>query len=366
MQGQPRATGVTIGKFFGIETRLHWSFLLVLVLLFVVGAVGNGLPAALTTVTLFVAIFGCVLLHELGHALAARRYGIGTKEILLLPIGGLAQLERIPSNPRQELVIAVAGPLVNVAIVALLLPVSMVSQASFVATLIQVNVILVIFNLLPAFPMDGGRILRAILAFRMSAARATRIASSIGRAFAVLFAIAGWFINPFLILIAAFVWMAGRQETAFVEEREALGTTRVDDAMQIDFFELDASEPVNMALLKSVRSGQSLFPVYEGTAWTGVFDASSIDLTAFANRPDIPVGRFVDADALAVAPSDSLREVSMLLRSRSKVAAVVVEANRPIGIISLPAIQRFRTLSRARRSGSSVNAGTQRATPQTV
>src|SRR5690606_20872456 len=179
-----------IGAFGGTEVRVHVTFALLLLWIWFIQYQAGGAAAAWEGVIFIVAVFACVVLHEFGHIIAARRYGIRTPDITLLPIGGLARLERMPDEPRQELVIAVAGPLVNVAIAAFIFLVLGYSvgleqmaeienpRADFFARLAGVNVFLVVFNMIPAFPMDGGRVLRALLATRLPWARATQIAAS--------------------------------------------------------------------------------------------------------------------------------------------------------------------------------------------
>ena len=201
-----------LGRVFGIDVSLHWTLLLLIAFS---GLGGGGIYGVLISA----AVFGCVLLHELGHSLAARQYGIETDSIVLLPIGGIATLQRMPRKPTQELWIAVAGPLVNVGIAALLWMLLGVAKvvaptlAPFVFHLMVINVGLVVFNMLPAFPMDGGRVLRSLLAMQLPYLRATQIAAKAGRIMAVLFGIAGLLVgNLMLMLIAVFVWFAGSAE----------------------------------------------------------------------------------------------------------------------------------------------------------
>src|SRR5512147_1158685 len=214
-----------IGTLAGIELRIHVTFLL---LLGWVGAAhwmsGKSLDAALNGLAFILALFGCVLLHELGHSLAARKYGIPTRDITLLPIGGVARLERMPEKPAQEFWVALAGPAVNVVIAALLFawlnitngwaPLSRLNVASgpFLERLLVANVWLVLFNLIPAFPMDGGRVLRAVLASRMEYVRATQIAAVVGQGLALVFGLIALFGNPMLLFIALFVWIGASQE----------------------------------------------------------------------------------------------------------------------------------------------------------
>ncbi len=210
-----------IGRLFGIKIRVHWTMLLLAAWIFLSGLVtGGGSVAAVTTLIFVAAIFACVLFHEIGHALAARQFGIATHDITLLPIGGVAALTRMPKDPLQELWIAAAGPLVNVAIATLIFAVLTVGSVSgsspaghFFWQLGLVNVALVLFNMIPAFPMDGGRILRALLAMIMNHASATRIAATVGQVSAVGLGLLGLFSGNFmLVLVAGFVYLAARAE----------------------------------------------------------------------------------------------------------------------------------------------------------
>ncbi len=223
-----------IGEFRGIGVYLHFTFLLLvgLIALWTLNA-QSSLVAAVEVVLFLLALFTCVVLHEFGHALTAQKYGIPTRDITLLPIGGVARLERMPENPRQELWVALAGPAVNVVIAAGLLalltltgswtPLAQftLSGGSLLQQIAIVNITLVVFNMLPAFPMDGGRVLRALLAMQTDYTRATLTAGRIGQAMAVLFGIFGLFSNPMLILIAVFVWTGAQQEMLATRARSA-------------------------------------------------------------------------------------------------------------------------------------------------
>src|SRR5512139_1754857 len=214
-----------LGRFAGIDVFVHATFLLL------IGWVGysqwlenRNWGDVLNGILFILALFLCVVLHEYGHALTARKFGIKTRDITLYPIGGVARLERMPDKPIQEFWVALAGPAVNLVIAAVLfgwlfftgafIPVSQLtlSTVPFIERLAVINLSLVLFNLLPAFPMDGGRVLRSLLAMRLDQVRATNIAATVGQGMAILFGIAGFFGNPFLILIAFFVWFGASQE----------------------------------------------------------------------------------------------------------------------------------------------------------
>ena len=208
------------------------------------------------------ALFAIVVLHELGHALTAKKFGVRTLDITLLPIGGVARLERIPEDPKQELWIALAGPAVNIALALVLgilltitkqIGATFVSQASgseWLRSLLWINVGLAGFNLLPAFPMDGGRVLRALLAMKMDRAKATHVAATIGQAMAWVFGLAGLFTNPWLVFIALFIWMAATQEDSMVQIRSALGGLPVSSLMINQVHSLAADE----SFLKSLTT----------------------------------------------------------------------------------------------------------------
>ena len=226
-------SSLKVASIFGIEVRIHLTFLLFLIWIWFSYYQVAGFDGAVQGVLFILALFACVLLHEFGHAFAARGFGIETPDITLLPIGGVARLSRIPEKPWQELVVAIAGPLVNVVIAAALILVihtnATLEQLEYLespriellAKLASVNVMLVLFNLIPAFPMDGGRVLRALLAMAMPYARATQIAAWIGQGLAIVFGIVGIFVNPWLIFIAFFIFAGAQQEAAMARSKGA-------------------------------------------------------------------------------------------------------------------------------------------------
>jgi len=234
-----------VARIAGIDVRIHATFFLLLAWFGFIYYADGGYAAMFAGLTFIILLFVCVVLHEFGHALAARAYGIRTPDITLLPIGGIARLERMPDKPWQELVVALAGPAVNVVIALALflvlgrffdtddLGAMAEGRGHLLTKLLAINVILVVFNLLPAFPMDGGRVLRALLAMRLKHARATRIAAGVGQVVAVLFGVLGvWAGNPFLILIAVFVFFGARAEASFATFKETAEDTHVAAIMR--------------------------------------------------------------------------------------------------------------------------------------
>jgi Zn-dependent protease len=282
-----------LGRLCGIDIYLHWSFLIVPAWVALTTLAAGAALASAVSATLFIfAVFACVLLHELGHALAARRYGIATRDITLLPIGGLARLENMPQAPRQELAIALAGPAVNLAIAAAIgagllvggtvaWPTLVPAAGSFLANLVAVNLALAVFNLLPAFPMDGGRVLRAVLAMHLPYARATQIAAVVGQGLAVCLTVMGLFGSWNLLLVGLFVFVAARGEADRAASRPTMPSSP------------DASEGGPLVLLpaharadevaRAVFAEQYYFPVVQGREVVGVLPKAAL-LRALANR----------------------------------------------------------------------------------
>lgn len=268
---------ITIARVAGSEIRIHMTFLLLLAFWGLDGYQRGGAVAAMNDVILVIAVFACVVLHELGHALAARRYGIKTPDITVLPIGGLARLSRMPDKPSEEIVIAIAGPLVNVVIAAVLFAVlgivdmravSHVGDPTYnlVAQVAGTNVLLVLFNLIPAFPMDGGRVLRALLSMPFGRLRATEIAASLGLVIAVLFGLGFIFLRnvepffnqPMLVLVAVFIAFVGQRELAFVRYQES--ARRAREAVP---------EVVSAAPILYDVTGEPIRPGFSGFLWDG-------------------------------------------------------------------------------------------------
>ena len=278
-----------LARIAGIDIYVHITFLIVIVW---IGAIywaqNQNLTAVVQGVGFILTLFACIVLHEYGHALTARRYGIRTRDITLLPIGGLARLERMPEVPAQELWVALAGPAVNVIIAAVLFiwlqasgnwePLDGVDVASgaFAERVLMANVFLAGFNLLPAFPMDGGRALRALLATRMEYTRATQRAAKIGQGMAVVFAFVGLQGNPMLIFIALFVWIGAGQEASMVQMKSSLAGIPVRRAMLTQFSILTPASTIGDAVALVLTGSQQDFPVVSDGRVEGILTRGNL------------------------------------------------------------------------------------------
>ncbi|HXG30549.1 MAG TPA: site-2 protease family protein [Thermodesulfobacteriota bacterium] len=343
-----------LGEVAGIGVYIHATFLLIV--LWVVLShwmQGQGLTNAIIGVAFVLTIFGCVLLHELGHALTAKRYGIRTRDITLLPIGGVARLERMPDDPRQELWVALAGPAVNVVISGVLYiwletingfePISQlgVTRGSFAERLMVVNVFLVLFNMIPAFPMDGGRVLRAALAMRMDYTRATQIAATLGQAIAFLFGFIGLFTNPFLLFIALFVWIGAAQEAGITQIRSALGGIPVSRAMITDFRTLSASDPLARAVELILSGSQQDFPVMEDGRVVGILTQADLLVALAKHGQGIEVREVMRRDFQVVDSSEMLEMVFTRLQTSDCHTLPVTRNGQLVGILTMDNIGEF-------------------------
>lgn len=337
-----------VGEYAGIGVYIHATFLLLIAWVGISHwAPGRDAGAALTAVGFILSLFGCVLLHEFGHALAARRFGIATKDITLLPIGGLARLERMPEEPRQELLVALAGPLVNVVIAAALLvwlivtsalvPLNGMTMATgpFVERLMIVNVVLVVFNMIPAFPMDGGRVVRALLAMRMEYTRATSIAASLGQGLAMLFGLLGLLSGNFVLLfIAFFVWIGAGQEASMVQMKSALGGIPVSRAMQTDFRTIENSDPLQKPVDLLLTGAQQDFPVLWGQELVGVLTRSDLIAALSSRGPEVPVQEVMRRDFTIADPFEMLETAFQRLQECQCHTLPVVRNGILVGLLT--------------------------------
>lgn len=340
---------IRIGSYRGIAVFIHWTFFLLLAWIGGEQALqGGGMEGVTRELILVLCIFLCVLLHEFGHALAARRYKIQTRDITLLPIGGVARLEKMPEAPMQEFVVAIAGPLVNVVIIALLIPLVLLGKGfpiafdfddlaanSLAVNLILVNFSLVVFNLIPAFPMDGGRIFRSLLALKFHRLRATRMAARLGQAIAVLFVIGGLYGNPVLILIGVFVFMGARAELASMEQEHALAGIKVRHIMQTAFRTIHPDATLSVAAKMLLEGDATDFLVVDDRGEVqGVLTRTNLLLGYAHLSQDHPV-RAAAVPALAsLQAADSADKAWEQFRSGDAVLFPVLENNKLCGILT--------------------------------
>jgi Zn-dependent protease/CBS domain-containing protein len=357
---------IKLGKIAGIEVFLHLTTVVLFAWIALGQYLGSGsLQAALGGVAFVGTLFGIIVLHELGHALAARRYGIATRDITLLPMGGVARLERMPEDPKQELVVALAGPAVNVVLalllLALLAPHAVVSSlldlrlmgGDFLARLLQINVGLALFNLIPAFPMDGGRVLRALLAMRTDYVRATGIAAGVGQALALVFGFVGLLWNPFLIFIALFVWMGAAGEASMVQLRGALGGIPLGRAMMTDFRTLAPQDTLARATDHVLSGFQHDFPVVDGDGRiVGVLTRADL-ISALSQRGrDALVSEAMRREFMTADSHEMAEQVFAKLQECDCRTLPVTHRGRLIGLINAENVGEFLMIQAALRGES--------------
>jgi len=337
-----------LGEVTGIGIYVHATFgILVAWIGMASWASGGTVAAVVGAIAFILALFGCIVLHELGHALAARRYGIRTRDITLLPIGGMARLERMPEEPSQELVVALAGPAVNFAIaIALWVGLSLAGglrldaatsalEGPFLQRLMFVNAVIAVFNLLPAFPMDGGRVLRALLARRMSYVAATQTAAHVGQVAAFGLGLLGLLANPFLIFIALFVWIGAAGEASMVQMRSALAGIPVEQAMLSDFETLRADDPLSRAVDITLRGSQKDFPVLSGGQVNGILTQERLLAALARDGPDAPVAGAVRDQVMVVDSHDMLEGALARLEGATASAIPVTHNGVVVGLLTM-------------------------------
>ena len=339
-----------IGRFLGSELRVHATFFLLLLWIGLSAFVIGGLEAAVVNTVFILALFACVVAHEYGHALMARRFGIATPDITLLPIGGMARLERMPEKPAQEIAVALAGPAVNVAIWAILVVVFRAEtdlvvlldienpREGFLGRLAAVNLFLVLFNMLPAFPMDGGRVFRALLALWLPRVQATRVAAFGGQVMAFLFGLAGLMTgNPILLLVADFVFISAMAESGHVATEEFGRHIGVREAMITRFEALAEDATLNEAASALIRTTQREFPVLDAHGGLAGFLTRNGLYTALADEgPSTrPIAPHVLRDAPAVPIGAALlAAVQAMQRTGSPAVGVTGPSGALIGYVT--------------------------------
>lgn len=335
----------------GIPVSVHWTFLLLLLWVAInTWRNGGGISGVVVSLAFVIVIFACVTLHELGHALAARRYGIITRDITLLPIGGLARLDRIPEDPKQELVVALAGPAVNVVIGSVLYLLAILTSdenilanfateglkaSTFLTAVAYTNLFLALFNLLPAFPMDGGRVFRALLSFAMSRVKATNIAANVGKLVSIGFAAYGLLVGqPFLLLIALFVFFGAGMEAKHVEDNAVLSGLRVADALRTRFAALSTDVTLGEAVSELLRGGDTDFIVMDNGKVEGILTRTHIvEAMSKGAQAETAAGLVMQVSFISVSTNTGLSEARQKLAESGQNILPVIDNGELRGII---------------------------------
>jgi Zn-dependent protease len=351
-----------LARIAGIDVYVHATFLMVVAwIALVYWNESQRVEAVVEGVGFILALFTCIVLHEFGHALTARHYGIRTRDITLLPIGGLARLERMPEEPAQELWVALAGPAVNVVIAVLLfvwLQVSGVWESvdqlgvaigGFAERIMMANVFLAGFNLLPAFPMDGGRALRALLATRMEYTRATQRAALIGQGMAIFFGFIGLQGNPMLIFIALFVWIGAGQEASMVQMKSSLAGIPVRQAMLTQFATLTPANTLGDAVDLLLAGSQQDFPVLMDGRLEGILTRKDLLAALTRSGRNARVGDHMERTCATAEASEMLETVLARVQGRHCHTVPITDRQAVIGLLTMDNVGEFLMVQAAER-----------------
>jgi Zn-dependent protease len=347
---------VQVGKFFGIPLKIHITFWLLLLFVALSAGKREGLQGGIHGVVFVSLLFACVVLHELGHSIVAQHLGITVRDIILLPIGGVSQMERIPDEPRKELFISAIGPLISLTLALLLFIVARLlaldtgmPQASFLNAnvlvgLFWINLILGIFNLLPAFPMDGGRVLRAMLAMKMEYLQATHIAVSVGQAFAIFFFFYGLFYNFWLALIGIFIYMGAEGEEHDTIIRRALRKTPVGQALITSFNHLSPDDSLQDAMNIACHGLQMDFPVMQDGKLVGILPKERFLRAMRDYPPDTLIGSVMNTEFITLSDTDPLAEAYNRIHEIKDGFVPVMHDGHLSGFINLEQIGKYHML----------------------
>lgn len=351
---------LNLGRVFGIRVQIHWTFVFLIGwVVFMELSRGGDFNSVILYIGFVLAIFGCVVLHELGHALTAKRYGINTRKITLLPIGGVASLERMPEEPKKEFMVAIAGPAVNVVIALLLysiVPVdnfisqdpevleqtlSHVTPNNFLFYLLTANLMLVVFNAIPAFPMDGGRVLRALLSMRMDRVKATQVAATLGQMVAVAFFFIGLLYNPILILIALFVFFGAQSENLMVRQLAMLRGHKVKEAMMTNISVVHPEDSLGKLINILLSGSERQFVVAKDGQVQGIVSQSILTKSLQEHNREVQVNQIMSPEFDTVGPDDDLIDIYKKARIDRNAFIPVVDNGKLVGVIDMNNINEF-------------------------
>lgn len=345
------SSGKPLLKLAGIDIYIHWTFLILLAFIGISNWMETHSVSHVMWSLLFISsLFVCVLLHELGHSLAARRYGIQTRSITLLPIGGVASLEKIPEDPKQEIIVAFAGPAVNVVIAGMLLLIlsltgqlselnaedlTVIQASNFLTMLMMVNITLVVFNLIPAFPMDGGRVFRAALSFAMDRVKATKWAANAGKLLALFFIIFGLFNNPFMILIGVFVIFGAQTEYEYTRSKSMFTGLKAGDVMMRNFTPLHPENTIQDAATLLLNGQENRFVVMDNSSLMGIISKNDIIRALQSAGGQAPVVAFMSTQPVTIEAGESLQQAYDMMIQNKFSLLPVTEHQQVVGLLDM-------------------------------
>jgi Zn-dependent protease len=354
-------SSLSLGKIAGIKVSIHWTFLILLAWIVYVNYQVGGTPQELLWSIVYVlSIFVCVVLHEYGHALTARKFNIGTRDITLYPIGGIASLESIPKKPREELLVALAGPAVNVVIAAVLFPFidrslifesagfTQINASNFLTSFVTVNIWLVLFNMIPAFPMDGGRVFRALLAFKLERVKATRIAAALGQFLAFCFMLLGLYSNPFLIVIGIFIFISAQAESKYAQTEFVLEGNTIQKITMRNYPALPVDSRLRDAIDLTLTSQQKNFVVVDDSRIVGTLSQSNMIRALREHSDDVKLTDVMDRNLLFMPVTMPMEEALRMMKQENKSMAIVTDGGAHIGIIDSDNLIEFILIQQAR------------------
>lgn len=345
-----------LGNIAGIGIFMHWTFVLLIVyIVFSNYRLGHNAEQILWAVLFILSIFVTVFLHELGHALAAKRYNIKTKDITILPIGGLARLDKIPEKPKEELVVAIAGPAVNLVLAAITylfisipevdaLNVQLtggINSGNFFLNFFVVNIWLAVFNMIPAFPMDGGRVLRALLSMKLERHIATSIAAGIGQLLALVFVFLGFYSNPFLIFIGIFIMLGAQAETEYTQAKYMLKGYKVKDALMRQYQTIDSSETIKAAVEILLNGQYKNFLVLENNKPKGTLSRDEIIIALTGKGENESIVNVMNKNLIFLNADSPLEDAYQKALEEKSILMPVLENDRLIGTLDTENILEF-------------------------
>jgi len=362
-----RSWSLRIGTFFGIEVLVHWTFWILIIWVFLMHfQAGHGWWQGVWGALFVLALFACVVLHEFGHALTARQFGVSTKDITLYPIGGIASLEGMPEKPAQELAVGLAGPAVNFAIALVLwlylettgqtfelrgiLNSHDMTQVPFLWNLLFANVVLAVFNLIPAFPMDGGRVFRALISFFTDRIRATRIAAGLGQLLAILFVFLGFFYNFWLVFIGLFIFLGAGGEATLELTRKALVGLKVGDALMRRFTLLNPDDSLGDAARALLNSQETEFVVADRGRPVGLLGKHDIIRGLSERGKDALVAEFMTRSFVVLDPETTLEDFFGRVLEKDQ-PAIVMDGEELLGLIDRENLEERLQIQQAMQAG---------------